>query len=174
MATYTLISSNVLASSAASVTFSSIPATYTDLVLRLSVRSSKSDTDDYMMMQFNSITSGYSETTLYANSTPTPASWGQTGLSAVGGSQYFIITGNTATASTFSNVEYYIPSYAVSQNKPVSGMTTPENSNTTKYVPRVMAALMSNTATISGITFTLGSSNFMSGSSFYLYGISNA
>jgi len=38
MATYTLISSNVLTSSAASVTFSSIPATYTDLVVRLSAR----------------------------------------------------------------------------------------------------------------------------------------
>ena len=36
--TYTLISSNVLASSAATVTFSSIPATYTDLVLRVSAR----------------------------------------------------------------------------------------------------------------------------------------
>jgi hypothetical protein len=173
MATYTLISSNVLASSAASVTFSAIPSTYTDLVLRLSVRSSASSTTEYMLMQFNSITSGYSETTLYANSTPTPASWGQTGLSTIGGSQFFIITADTATASTFANVEYYIPSYTVSQNKPVSGMTAPEN-NTTNRVPRVIAGLMSNTATISGITFTLGTSNFMSGSSFYLYGISNA
>ena len=169
-----LISSQTLASSAASVTFSSIPAIYTDLVLKISARSSKSDTDDYMMMQFNSITSGYSETTLYANSTPTPSSWGQTGLSAVGGSQYFLITGNTATASTFSNVEYYIPSYAVSQNKPVSGMTTPENNNTTIRIPRVMAALMSNTATISEVTFTLGAGNFVTGSSFYLYGLKNS
>ena len=36
--TYNLISSNVLSSSAASVTFSSIPAIYTDLVLRCSTR----------------------------------------------------------------------------------------------------------------------------------------
>jgi len=36
--TYTLISSNVLGSSAASVTFSAIPSTYTDLVLRISAR----------------------------------------------------------------------------------------------------------------------------------------
>jgi hypothetical protein len=34
MATYTLIESQVLGSSAASVTFSAIPATYTDLVLK--------------------------------------------------------------------------------------------------------------------------------------------
>ena len=45
--TYTLISSNVLASSAASVTFSAIPSTYTDLVVRASIRSdATSDADD--------------------------------------------------------------------------------------------------------------------------------
>jgi hypothetical protein len=172
MATYTLISSNVLASSAASVTFSSIPATYTDLVLRISARSSASATTDILLMQFNSITSGYSETNLYANSANSPGSTQGTSLSTIGASGYFLITGDTATASTFSNVEYYIPSYTVSQNKPVSGMTTPEN-NATAYVPRVMAALMSNTATISGVTFTLDTGSFMSGSSFYLYGISS-
>jgi hypothetical protein len=36
--TYTLIESQVLGSSAASVTFSAIPATYTDLVLKFSSR----------------------------------------------------------------------------------------------------------------------------------------
>jgi hypothetical protein len=173
MATYTLISSNVLASSAASVTFSAIPATYTDLVLRISARSSASATTATLLMQFNSITSGYSETNLYANNANSPGSTQGSSLSTIGSSGFFIITADTATASTFSNVEYYIPSYTVSQNKPVSGITTPEN-NATAYVPRVMAALMSNTATISGVTFTLGAGDFMSGSSFYLYGISNA
>jgi hypothetical protein len=171
--TYTLISSNVLTSSAASVTFSAIPATYTDLVLRISARSSASATTATLLMQFNSITSGYSETNLYANSSNSPGSTQGSSLSTIGAYGFFLITGDTATASTFSNVEYYIPSYTVSQNKPVSGMTTPEN-NATVFVPRVMAALMSNTATISGVTFTLGAGNFMSGSSFYLYGISNA
>ena len=173
MATYNLISSNVLASSAASVTFSAIPATYTDLVLRISARSSASATNAVLLMQFNSITSGYSETNLYANSANSPGSTQGSSLSTIGLSGYFIITANTATASIFSNVEYYIPSYTVSQNKSVSGMTTPEN-NATPFAPRLMAALMSNTATISGVTFTLYDGNFMSGSSFYLYGISNA
>ena len=169
----TLIESQTLASAAASVTFSSIPATYTDLVLRISARSSASATTAALLMQFNSITSGYSETNLYANNTNSPGSTQGSSLSSIGAYGFFLITGDTATASTFSNVEYYIPSYTVSQNKPVSGMTTPEN-NASAYGPRVMAALMSNTATISGVTFTLGAGNFMSGSSFYLYGISNA
>ena len=45
MATYTLISSNVLSSSAASVTFSSIASTYTDLVLRVSARDDRAGSD---------------------------------------------------------------------------------------------------------------------------------
>ena len=57
--TYTLISSNVLGSSAASVTFSSIPATYTDLVLRVSART---DADDTSLITFNGTTTGYSKT----------------------------------------------------------------------------------------------------------------
>ena len=40
--TYTLISSNVLGSSAASITFSAIPATYTDLVVRVTSRVDRS------------------------------------------------------------------------------------------------------------------------------------
>jgi len=172
MATYTLISSNTLSSSAASVTFSSIPATYTDLVVRISVRSDVAATADTLFMQFNSITSGYSETNLYANSANTPGSTNGSSLSKIGAFGYFLITSASATASTFSNTEIYVPSYTASQNKPLSGFTTPEN-NATSYAPRVLAGLMSNTAAITGITLTCGG-NFVSGSSFYLYGISNA
>ena len=76
-----LISSQTLGSSAASVTFSSIPATYTDLVLKVSVRSDVAATADTLFMQFNSITSGYSETNLYANSANTPGSTNGSSLS---------------------------------------------------------------------------------------------
>ena len=49
-ATYTLIASNTLSSAAASVTFSAIPATYTDLVLRYSARSDGASVDDYFSL----------------------------------------------------------------------------------------------------------------------------
>ena len=63
--TYTLISSNTLTSSAASVTFSSIPATYTDLVLRISARSDRVSTTDRLRLTFNSDTAtNYSNITL--------------------------------------------------------------------------------------------------------------
>jgi len=52
--TYTLISSNVLSSTAASVTFSSIPATFTDLVLRASIRGNGTQTPDVGVLNINS------------------------------------------------------------------------------------------------------------------------
>lgn len=64
--TYTLISSNTLTSSAASVTFSSIPATYTDLVLRISSRTDAAGATATVAAQFNGDTTSanYSETNL--------------------------------------------------------------------------------------------------------------
>ena len=54
MPTYTLISSNVLTTAAASVTFSSIPATFTDLVLRMSAQADgASNAFDNITLTFN-------------------------------------------------------------------------------------------------------------------------
>jgi len=170
MATYTLISSNVLSSSAASVTFSAIPATYTDLVIRASIRSNQAGNVDPLKLQINGLTTTiYSSTFLYGN-----------GASAGNGTQvneadlqFFPSEGNNPTSSTFSSIEIYIPSYTVSQNKPVSGFSATENNGTTAYVG-ITAGLIRSTATISSILLAPVNSTFVSGSSFYLYGISNA
>jgi hypothetical protein len=169
--TYTLISSNVLGSSATSVTFSSIPSTYADLVLRVSCRADASSNGHIVLLTFNSITSGYSRSLLKGD--------GSTPTGATASAQANIIlndfaVGNTATASTFSNGEIYIPNYAGSTNKPVSNFSVTENNATEAYIDAV-AGLMSNTAAITSITLTPNASlNFLSGSSFYLYGIKSS
>jgi len=67
--TYTLIESQVLGSSAASVTFSAIPATYTDLVLRYSARHNNAFSISQVLITFNGDTAAnYSETVVYGNS----------------------------------------------------------------------------------------------------------
>jgi len=114
--TYTLISSNVLSSSAASVTFSAIPATFTDLVIKASVRTDRSGAFDNMMITFNGNSSAiYSETRLQGD--------GATATSSAGSSNNNLfstaINGDTATASSFGIYELYIPSYTASQNKPM-------------------------------------------------------
>jgi hypothetical protein len=172
MATYTLISSNVLASSAASVTFSAIPATYTDLVLRASARSDNASATQNTEIIFNADTAtNYSFTNLL-------------GLGTIGvatqqyATQAYAWTAKIAaasyTANTFASIEIYIPSYTVSQNKPVSVTNMNEYNDTYVQDTAIASVLWRNTAAITSILFYPRTSNFEAGSSFYLYGISNA
>ena len=170
-ATYTLISSNVLSSSAASITFSSIPATYTDLVLRISSRISVGAIDWPLSLRFNGDTaSNYSNTNLYWSGPSSGRFSNQTSATRVLGS-----TGSNATANTFGSIEIYIPSYTVSQNKPFGSFGAPETNGTTfDDGTQAYAGLWRNTAAITSILVSQDGSGFVSGSSFYLYGISNA
>jgi hypothetical protein len=169
MATYTLISSNVLSSSAASVTFSAIPSTYTDLVVRVSARSDRAAVNGYILYQVNSLTSGYSDTYVYGTGSSALSSRnGSTTLSFAG-----YITGDNTNSGIFGSTEIYIPSYTVSQNKPMSSFSLAENAAVAANIG-AHALLLSNTATVSSLTFSSLGDNFVTGSSFYLYGISNA
>lgn len=168
--TYTLISSNTLTSSAASVTFSSIPATYTDLVVKYSVRGDIAGTNSLQTgLQLNGVTSGYSQTYMYGNGASAVSSraTSQVAIETVGENS----TGNTA--STFSSGEIYIPNYQSTTNKPLSMFIAPENNGTTTYLS-AHAGLSSVTSAITSITLKTNANNFISGSSFYLYGIKNS
>jgi hypothetical protein len=175
MATYTLISSNVLASSAASVTFSAIPATFTDLVLRCSVRSTHAGGNDLLQINFNSDSPStgtkYSDTFLN-----TPSMSANSGRD-LNQSIFFQVKfpASSSTSNTFSSTEIYIPSYTVSQNKPISINNRWENNSATDADVLAMAALYRDTTAISAITLTpYLTASLASGSSFYLYGISNS
>jgi hypothetical protein len=171
--TYTLISSNVLASSAASVTFSAIPATYTDLVVRFSARSDAAAIITTIRTRINGITtSTYSLTRLVGD--PSGSSVSSSAVSSGTGFTSTYAVADSATANTFSSNEIYIPSYTANQNKPLSTFSVSENNSTEAY-EQIAANLWSNTAAITSIAFDFsGGQNFKSGSSFYLYGISNA
>ena len=168
--TYTLISSNTLSASAASVTFSSIPATYTDLVLRISARSTRVATSNNLDLRINADSSAlYSYTYLYGAGTTAASARSSADVSV------FISTMNAAnsTANTFTSAEIYIPSYTVSQNKPLGSFGAFENNSATVNEIDSNAHLYRSTAAITSLTFYsgLGSFNFDIGSSFYLYGI---
>ena len=168
--TYTLISSNVLSSSAASVTFSAIPATYTDLVVRLSARTDAATVTPGAIMRLNGDTAtNYSFIALEGS--------GTAASSALVGTLNYInigrVDGASATADTFGSGEVYIPSYTASQNKPVSAVGMGET-NATAATMAANAGLWRNTAVITSVSIITGSGNFLSGSSFYLYGIKNS
>ena len=170
--TYTLIASNTLSSSAASVTFSSIPGTYTDLVLRVSIRGAAAAINDYARLTVNSIATGYSETDLYASGTSASSSRLTTRSNWLYGGGWH--SANLGTSNTFSNTEIYIPNYAGSTNKIASRFSAQENNTANNNNIGVEALLLSNTAIISSVTVDGGGVNFVSGSSFFLYGIKNS
>lgn len=163
---YVLLERTELNDTAASVTFANIPQTgYTDLKIVVSVRSDRaSSTWDNIQFQLNGSTTSYSSRYLLGSGSA--ASSGT--LSVLYGGD---IPAINATASTFSNAEYYFPNYAGNTNKSVSFDTTAENNATAAY-QFLTAGLWSNTAAITSITmFSGNSANFVANSTFSLYGI---
>jgi len=166
-ATYTLISSTTVGSGgASSIDFTSIPATYTDLVIKLSARLA-SGVDCNFGISFNSSTANFSYRLIQGNGAAASSS---NGTSAITG----LIVGTAGTSSTFSSTDIYIPNYAGSTNKPFSTYAVTENNGTTAYIQN-WANLWSNTSAITAISFnTSGNGNFGQYTTAYLYGISNA
>ena len=170
--TYTLISSNVLASSAATVTFSAIPATYTDLIAIATVRSDAASNETALRVTVNGSSTTYSETYLRTQGGSTGSGRGSFGYLL----NSYATNGATSTSNTFGTSEHYFPNYAGNANKVISEFSVSEGNDTTYPGIAVTAGLWSTTSAITSITFqpsgaTLG---FVSGSSFYLYGIKNS
>jgi hypothetical protein len=169
--TYTLINSNTLSSSATSITFSTIPATYTDLVLKASARTDDTNVYGAMTLEYNGGGGGLYGNILLQGDGTTASSARSSSL----GNQrsLYASNGNSATGNTFSNTEWYIPSYIFANKKVVSLYAAGETNATTAYIT-YYSGRWEGTAAINSITIGAGGSNFLTGSSFYLYGISNA
>jgi hypothetical protein len=170
--TMTLISSVTVGSGgAASIDFSSIPATYTDLCLKVSARgasagSGTSGVWDNVQIKFNGSTSNFTYRTILDIDGSASSNSGSIGI--LGWTDF-----SGATASTFGNIETYIPNYAGSNNKSFSTDSTMEN-NGTPIVLSCLAQLWSSTAAINQITILPNSGNFAQYSTAYLYGVKNA
>ena len=153
---------------AATITFSSIPATYTDLCVLLSVRSDRSFTNDSLGLKPNGSTSNRSGRFLEANGATAGSS---TSTSEIA---YAALTGNTATSPTFSNILVYCPNYTSSNYKSFSAEGVSENNSTTANMS-MNAWLWSNTSAITSLEFVSATgANFMQYSTATLYGIKNS
>ena len=153
------------AAGASSVTFSGIPQTgYTDLVIKHSTRESGTNTADSIYMRFNGSSTGYTNIQLRGNGSSTAS---YSGTDSLGG----LTEGTTYTANTFASTDIYIPNYTSSNYKSISVDTVVENNGTQAYA-EMQAVLWSNTAAITSIAFTNGSSlNWAPYTTFYLYGV---
>ena len=175
MATYLQIGNIVTvgAGGASSIEFTSIPATYTDLLIRISARTNRSgQVVDSLKLTFNSSTSGFSARGLGANAASTPFSFTNAGSASIEDAVF--VTAASATASTFGNADIYIPNYASSNNKSVASDSVSENNATTSYL-LIDAGLWSNTAAITSLKLApLNGSLIDQYSTATLYGIKSS
>lgn len=170
--TFTKIADYTVGSGGAtSIDFTVIPSTYTDLVLKTSIRYSGSIWNN-LDLKLNNVTTNMSARFLEGAGSGTPSSF-----SASTGSNdpNFIgyAPGTNVTANTFTNTEIYFPNYAGSNPKSYSVDAVSENNATTAYM-HLAAVLWNSTAAINQITIVPPSGTFVQYSTATLYGVKNA
>jgi hypothetical protein len=178
--TYVALATQTLSSAASTVTFSSIPSGYTDLVLQCSLRADTSTYNNmnYPLLRFNGdSTSGlYSVTNLYARNT----GGGDTANSSRSSSQNEINSGGIATSAMtsgiFSTYQIQLQNYAsTSVFKTVLARIGTGGNLTASDGTWASVGLWRNTNAITSLSLTATSSgSFQIGSTFSLYGIKAA
>lgn len=164
--TFTLISTITVSSAVASVEFSSIPSTYTDVLVVGSCRLARATNGGALNVNFNGVSTNLTEKNMWGTGSAT-ASGSDVGLVA-------LVPGANTTANTFSNFQLYVSNYAGSANKSWSSDFVSENNATAGY-DGLINGLWSSTAAINAIKFLdNGAGNIDVNSTFYLYGISKS
>ena len=175
--TYEIIASVTVGSGGTNtITFSSIPQTYTDLCLKTSLRGDTTNSDigiTGFQTHYTRINNNLSNlhSSRYLQGNGSAASSGSNGPETI-----WRATGSTnasVTASTFANSELYIPNYTGSSDKSASLDMVGENNATTSGA-FLSALFFDDTTAVTQIDVLTSSGNFVEYSTAYLYGISNA
>ena len=162
--TYTLIQKTTLNAAAASIEFTSIPQTFTDLFIMLSTRTATGGAAG-ANIEFNSDTTSGNYTAKQITGNGSTVASNTLVKSSVD------VNGSTDTANTFANGSIYIPNYTSSNQKSFSVDSVTENNATTAYTA-LRANKYSGTAAITSIKFTNDSAaSFAQYSSASLYGV---
>jgi hypothetical protein len=168
--TYTQIASTTLGSNASSVTFSSIPGTYTDLVLVVSAADTAAGGQQISFRLNSNATAIYSFTTVSGNGTSAVSNRETTAA----GRTYGTIAWNTATNTTLgtSNAIANFMNYSNS----TTYKTVLSRGNNTTFGTDADVALCQLTAAVTSIDLYSANSGrqFLAGSTFNLYGITAA
>jgi hypothetical protein len=168
--TFELIASSTVGLlGAADITFSSIPNTYTDLCVKLSIRTNRAAGNDALYISVNGSTN-LNNRIIEAVGSGTPDSYPTSGASL----KPAAVNAATSTSSTFGSAEFYFPSYAGSANKSFSVDSATEN-NSSSAIIVLSANIWNSTSAITSLSFTSGfGTGFLQYSTAYLYGVKNA
>ena len=151
------------------MSFTSIPATYTDLMIKASIRNAYPDYGDQIRMKVNGVSATDASFTqrVLRNNQGTVDSYNQSV------NQLGYAPAGTATASTFGSLDVYIPNYSGSNYKSLSNDTVME-SNSTQVLLTLSANLWSNSAAITSLDIYTISGNCEEYSTATLYGIKSS
>jgi hypothetical protein len=157
-----LIQTTTLGADAVSIEFTSIPQTFTDLVIMASLRSSN---DEFASLRFNASTTNFTNRQVNGNGSS---------ASSLSRTDTFVgyVPGPSQTANTFASYNIYVPNYSGSTHKSFSIDFVTEN-NATQAFQGIVAGLWSDTAAITSIQLFILASNgdYKTGSTVSLYGI---
>lgn len=162
--TYTPIATTTLGSATSSITFSSIPSTYTDLKLVFVATSSVGNT---ARIQFNSDTgNNYSNTEMYGDGTTT-------GTSSTTNSAYCLINNGTQLSTTIPTMTIIdIFSYSGSTDKTLLSVQSADKNGSGAV--GVVVNLWRSTSAISTIYLYTSTGNLDIGTTATIWGIKNA
>lgn len=168
-----LISKQVLAASASSVTFSSIPQQFTNLRLVISAQSDGTGTTGYdsANLRFNGVSAAsYNWLSVFnTQASPTPAGVGGVNATSMQCAEIWNSHfGSAGRGITTIN----IPNYSDGNNlKSFTGVSTASDGGTVGILQTYSGALGGGlTTAISSLTILMGTGNFIADSTFCLYG----
>jgi hypothetical protein len=148
----------------ASIDFTSIPGTFTDLLIVLNGRADNANTDGNVT--FNGLTTNLASRQLYGSGSASGSATNATKVLSYG-----LADASSYTANVFSNVQIYVPNYASTTTfKSVSIEAIVENNATAAYTTLV-AGLWSSNSAITQVTLKADTGNFAQYSTASLYGI---
>jgi hypothetical protein len=165
--TYELIATaSAGAGGSSSLDFTVIPSTFTDLCIKFSGRLAAAAHDDFVKVKFNTSSANFSGKIVYGAGSSGTSSFRDT--SGYAGT----VDASTATTSTFSNMEIYIPNYAGSNYKSFSVDSVQEDNQGQAWIT-MTAGLWSQSAAINAISI-YGGTNLVQYSTAYLYGVKSS
>ena len=170
MSAWTVIEHKEVTNNPSEITFSSIPQTYTDLILMISGRADPDEGNGgvVLLVGFNGSYSNITGRWLAGN--------GSTASSSTDTAMYVMTSSNNFTASTFGNSMLYIPNYTSTTTAKSLSMDGVSENNATISRQLIKAGLWnpSTQAAITSLslkTVTSTANKILANSSFTLYGI---
>lgn len=168
--TYELIASYTATTAVSNITFTSIPATYDDLLLKVSIKVNQNFgyADNYQINFNGDFSTTYTMVLNYANGATAGTSFTQLAGMA------YVYMPDTAATSLFTNTDFYIPSYRTTNNYKYASVdgNAPRNSTTNNILHMTTGVWPQASAINSvGIQEYANGLQLTANSSAYLYGI---